>query len=87
MTQLGNSFLSNCTALQTLDLSGLTTVQRIGTDFLIDCILPTSSINVTGSSSVVSEYVNSRSLIEDSNDLSQAAEVVEGDTKCKCVCM
>ena len=58
VTQLGNSFLRECSALKTLDLSGLATVQHIREDFLYGCNIPTSSINVTGSSSVVSEYVN-----------------------------
>ena len=56
--QIGRHFLKNCSALQTLDLSGWTTVQHIEADFLKGCKIPTSSINVTGSSSVVSEYVH-----------------------------
>ena len=37
----------------------------IGKGFLKGCKIPTSSINVTGSSSVVSEYVKSRNLLGD----------------------
>ena len=64
VTQLGNYFLRNCSALQTPDLSGWTTVQHIGKGFLKGCNIPTSSINVTGSSSVVSEYVQSPNLVD-----------------------
>ena len=83
------SFLYNCSALRTLNLSGLTNATDIEKGFLEGCTIFTSSINVTGSSSVVSEYVQSRSgsLMDDTNDISHAAEVVKEDTKCKCVCM
>ena len=64
VTHVGTCFLTKCTSLQTLDLSGLTTVQHIGTGFLYGCKIRTSSINVTGSSSVVSEYVQSRNLVD-----------------------
>ena len=95
VTQIGKNFLSNCSALQTLDLSGWRNVQHIGQGFLEGCKIPKCSINVTGSSSVVPEYVKSRSgsnvhgsnLMGDTNDISHAAEVVKEDTKCKCVCM
>ena len=75
VTQLGDCFLYYCTALKTLDLSGLTNTEEIGRNFLYGCNIPTSSINVTGSSSVVSECVHDYggSLVD--------------DTKCKCVCM
>ena len=75
VTQLGDYFLFNCSALKTLDLSGLTSVRYIRPSFLEGCTLPTSSINSTGSCSVVSEHVNGYgySLVD--------------DTKCKCVCM
>ena len=73
--QLGDCFLFYCSALKTLDLSGLTNTEEIGIGFLYGCNIPTSSINVTGSSSVVSEHVHDHggSLMD--------------DTKCKCVCM
>ena len=58
VTQIGRNFLYNCTALRTLDLSGLTTVQHIEKGFLKGCKIRTSSINVTGSSNVVSECVH-----------------------------
>ena len=58
VTHVGTCFLSKCTALQTLDLSGLTTVQHIGKRFLKGCKIPTSSINITGSSSVVSDKMD-----------------------------
>ena len=75
VTQLGDYFLFNCSALKTLDLSGLTSVRYIRPSFLEGCTLPTSSINITGSCSVVSEHVHEYggSLVD--------------DTKCKCVCM
>ena len=73
VTHLGAFFLSNCSALKTLDLSGWTTVQRIGLHFLYGCKIHTININVSGSSSVVSEYVRNCSLVD--------------DTKRKCVCM
>ena len=74
VTRVGEFFLYNCSALTTLDLSGWTSVSHVGTDFLKRCNIPTSSINVTGSSSVVSDYVTSGRFMMD-------------DTKCKCVCM
>ena len=58
VTHVGTCFLSKCTALRTLDLSGLTTVQHIGKGFLKGCKIPTSSINITGSSSVVSDKMD-----------------------------
>ena len=58
LTQVDDYFLSNCSALQTLDLSGWTTVQHIGKRFLKGCNIPTSSINITGSSSVVSDKMD-----------------------------
>ena len=73
VTHVGICFLTKCTSLQTLDLSGLTTVQHIEEGFLKGCKIPTSSINVTGSSSVVSEYVQSPNLVD--------------KIKHKCVCM
>ena len=64
VTQVGKYFLSKCTALQGLDLSGWTSVRHIEKGFLKECKIPTSSINVTGSSSVVSEcVVNRRNLL------------------------
>ena len=73
--EMDKCFLSKCSALKTLDLSGWTTVQHIGPSFLYACKIRTSNINVTGSSSVVSECVHDYggSLVD--------------DTKCKCVCM
>ena len=50
--QIGSYFLINCSALKTLDMSGWTSVTHIETGFLKRCTIPTSSINVTGSSSV-----------------------------------
>ena len=74
VARVGDYVLYNCSALQTLNLSGWKSVQHIEKGFLEGCKIPTSSINVTGSSSVVSEHVNSRNLMM-------------GDTKRKCVCM
>ena len=70
-------FVLNCSALQTLDLSGWRNVQHIGKGFLKGCKIPTSSINVEGSSSVVSEYVKSRNLLGD----------VKRSIQDGCVCM
>ena len=63
VTQVGDYFLYNCSALTTLNLSGWRRTKHIGKGFLEGCKIPTSSINVTRSSSVVSEYVNSRGLM------------------------
>ena len=76
VTQIGNNFLSFCIALQTLDLSGLTNVKEIAAGLLFASTMRKSSINVTGSSSVVSEYVHGDS-----------GHSLVDDTKCKCVCM
>ena len=73
VTQVGHYFLFNCSALKTLNLSGWTNAKDIEKGFLKGCKIPTSSINVAGSSSVVSEYVQSRSLMD--------------YTRHKCVCM
>ena len=61
VTRIGSECIVNCKRLKTLNLSGWTSVQHIGPGFLKGCKIPTSSINVTGSSRVVSEYVKSRS--------------------------
>ena len=58
VTHVGKYFLAICTSLSTLNLSGWSSVTRIETGFLRGCRIRASSINVTGSSSVVSEYVN-----------------------------
>ena len=58
VTHVGKYFLADCSSLLTLNLSGWSSVTRIEDAFLKRCKIPTSSINVTGSSSVVSEYVN-----------------------------
>ena len=73
VTQVGRHFLFNCTSLTTLDLSGWNNVTQIHPHFLEGCNIRTSSINVTGSSSVVTKYVHSRK--------------VKHKTKHKCVCM
>ena len=73
LSHVGNNFLFICTALETLDISGWTSVTHIETGFLSGCKIRSSSINVTGSSSVVSEYVKNHSLMD--------------NTTCKCVCM
>ena len=57
-------FLYNCRDLRTLDLSGWASVTHIGQGVLDGCNLRKCSINVTGSSSVLSEYVHSRSKRE-----------------------
>ena len=56
VAQIGDCFLSNCSALRTLDWSGWASVTHIGRGGLNECNLDECSINVTGSSSVVSEY-------------------------------
>ena len=58
VTRVEQDFLADCSSLSTLNLSGWSSVTRIEDAFLKGCKIPTSSINVTGSSSVVSEYVN-----------------------------
>ena len=58
VTHIEGCFLNNCNALKTLDLSGWTSVTHFETDFLKGCKIPKSSINVTGSSRVVSDYVH-----------------------------
>ena len=76
VTHIGKNFLFYCRALRSLDLSGWSNVTHIGPGFLERCTIPTSSINITGSCSVVSEYVrgdSGHSLVD--------------DTKYKCVCM
>ena len=73
VTQIGRYFLFNCSSLSTLDMSGWTSVTQIHPHFLEGCNIRTSSINVTGSSSVVTKYVHSRK--------------VKHKTKHKCVCM
>ena len=65
VTQVEYYFLANCSALKILNMSGWTSVQHISNGFLKGCNIPTSSINVEGSSSVVSEYVKSRNLLGD----------------------
>ena len=77
VTQVGDHVLYHCFALKTLNLSGWTSVQHIGRGFLKRCKIPTSSINVEGSSSVVSEYVKSRNLLGD----------VKRSIQDGCVCM
>ena len=72
-TCIGSYFLSNCTSLSTLDMSGWNNVTQIHPHFLEGCNIRTSSINVTGSSSVVTKYVHSRK--------------VKHKIKHKCVCM
>ena len=62
VTQVGEAFLFNCSALKTLNLSGWESVQNIEKGFLKGCKIRNSSINVAGSSRVVSEYVKSRSF-------------------------
>ena len=64
VTHIPNHFLYNCSALRTLDLSGWASVTHIGQGVLNDCNLRKCSINVTGSSSVVSEYVHRRAKRE-----------------------
>ena len=73
VTSILYEFLSNCKSLTRLDLSGWNNVRYIHSGFLKGCKIRTKGVNVTGSSSVVSEYVvHSRDV-----------EMVE----CKCVCM
>ena len=58
VTHVGKYFLADCSSLSTLNLSGWSSVTRIEDAFLEGCKIRASSINVTGSSSVVSECVN-----------------------------
>ena len=58
VTHIGGTFLCNCVSLATLDLSGWTSVMRIEPGFLKGCKIHKSSINLTGSSNVMSEYVH-----------------------------
>ena len=60
VTHIPKHFLFNYKALRTLDLSGWASVTHIGKGVLDGCNLRKCSINVTGSSSVVSEYVHRR---------------------------
>ena len=60
VTHIPYYFLYNCKALRTLDLSGWASVTHIGKGVLDGCDLRKCSINVTGSSSVLSEYVQRR---------------------------
>ena len=68
-TQVGHYFLANCIALRTVDLSGWTSLTQIEPHFMLRCKIRTRSINVTGSSSVVSEYLHSRSFMDNSKCL------------------
>ena len=58
VTHVGDGFVRHCRSLRTLDWSGWASVVHIGQGVLKDCNLRKCSINVTGSSSVVSAYVN-----------------------------
>ena len=82
---VGASFLANLSALKTLDMSGWSSVQHIENGFLEGCTIPTSSINVTGSSSVVSEHVHSVLMDDEASDVVQRPDLKK--TKRKCVCM
>ena len=86
VSSVGDYFVANCSELKTLDWSGWANVTRIGYGPLLECTLESSSINVTGSSIVVSEYVHSRSLKDD-----EVRDVVHSSNpkkaKRKCVCM
>ena len=61
---VGFCFLFNCKALRTVDLSGWTSVTQIHPPFVYRCKIPTSSINVTGSSSLLSVHLHSRSFMD-----------------------
>ena len=58
--RIPKAFLKNCTSLKTLDLSGWNNVTHIMSGFLEGSKIQTSSINVTGSSSVISKHLNDR---------------------------
>ena len=77
VTHVGKYFLTNCTSLAKLNLSGWSSVTRVETGFLKGCRIRADSINVTGSSSVVSKYVSR--YIRDTKDEARAT--------CQCVCM
>ena len=72
LTHVNEGFLSGCIALRRLDLSGWRSVTMIGPGFLDGCNIRTSSINITGASSVVSDCVHGRNIMD--------------NTKCQCVC-
>ena len=57
LTHIEAAFLSGCIALRQLDLSGWRSVTVIGRDFFKGCKIGKKRINITGSSSVVSNYV------------------------------
>ena len=59
--RIPKAFLRNCTSLKTLDLSGWNNATHLMSGFLEGSKIRTSKINLTGSSSVVSEYLNDRS--------------------------
>ena len=67
VTQVGYYFLANCRELRTVDLSGWTSAAYIAPHFMQSCRIRTSSINVTGSSSVVSEHLHNRSFMDKTN--------------------
>ena len=58
VTHIPDDFVTYCKKLRTLDLSGWASVTHVGRGVLYDANLQ-CSINVTGSSSVVSKYVHS----------------------------
>ena len=64
VTHIPKAFLYNCSALKTLDLSGWASLTNIGKGVLDGCNLRKCSINVTGSSSVLLEYVRRRTKRE-----------------------
>ena len=72
LTHIQPGFLSGCIALRRLDLSGWRSVTMIGPRFLQGCSIHPRSINVTGSSSIVSDCVHGRNIMD--------------NTKCQCVC-
>ena len=88
VTRIGLWFLSNCSELKTLNLSGWTSVTQIGNYFMHACTIPTSSINITGSRSVVSEHVKNRIIMEEDGCFYIESEnKSKNKSKCKCVCM
>ena len=72
LKRIKHGFLSGCIALRRLDLSGWRSVTEIGTGFLEGCSIHPRSINITGSSCVVSDCVHGRNIMD--------------NTKCHCVC-
>ena len=64
VTHIADDFVIQCSSLRTLDLSGWASVTHVGRGALKHCNVRKCSINVTGSSSVVSEYVQRRTKRE-----------------------